>query len=225
MSRFASLVIVLGTLAFLASGPARLAAANDAAAQAHGDGGGETAALQAAAHEEPNILEFKPSLAIATLVVFLLLLGILWKFAWGPLTVALHDREERMRLTLEETERARADADRLLAEHRLQMEKAGEQVRALLDDARKSALANADEIVKKAQGEADANRERAVRDIGTARDQALQELVTRSADLAVGIAGKVLDREIRPEDHARLIADAMAQLPATPANGQGSRRS
>jgi F-type H+-transporting ATPase subunit b len=214
MSRFASLVVVLGTLAFVASGPARFAAASDT--------GGETAALEAAAHEEPNILEFKPSLAIATLVVFLLLMGVLWKFAWGPLTTALHDREERMRLTLEETERARADADRLLAEHRLQMEQAGEQVRSLLDEARRTALVNADSIVKKAQGEADASRDRAVRDIASAKDQALQELVTRSADLAVGIAGKVLDREIRPEDHARLIAEAMAQLPAAPANGHAN---
>ncbi len=135
------------------------------------------AAESGEAEAAPNILEFKPSLAIATIIVFTLLLLVLWRFAWGPLAKALHDREERMRLTAEEAERARDEAQQLMLQHRAMIEQAGEQVRAILDEGRRTAQATGDEIVKKAQSEADASRQRAERDITTARDQALQEIL------------------------------------------------
>src|SRR5438132_4555144 len=91
----------------------------------------------------PNILELKPSLALATLIVFLVLLLVLWRFAWGPLSKALHDREHHIESTLEEAERARRDSERLLAEHRAQMAQAAEQARSLMDEARRTAEASA----------------------------------------------------------------------------------
>jgi F-type H+-transporting ATPase subunit b len=179
-------------------------ASHDAAGAAHGG--------------QPNILEPQAPLAFWTLVVFLVLLAVLWKFAWGPLSKALHDREHHFQHALEETERARAEAQQLLAQHREQMEKAHQQVQAMLDEGRRDALANAEQIQRAAQAEAEATKRRALNDIESARDQALTEIWSKTADLAVGIAGKVLDRELGPDDHRRLIDQAMAELPAA-ANG------
>ena len=171
---------------------------------------------------QPDILELQLPLAFWTLVVFLVLLAVLWRFAWGPLAKALHDREHHLQHNLEQAEHARAEAERLLAQHREQMEKAHQQVQAILDEARRDAQANADEIRRAAQAEAEATRQRALNDIAMARDQALTEIWSKTADLAVGIAGKVLQRELSPDDHRRLIDQAMTELPAT-ANGTGAR--
>jgi F-type H+-transporting ATPase subunit b len=74
-----------------------------------------------------------------------------------------------------------------------------------------------------APAEAEATRQRAERDIASARDQALLELWSKSADLAVTVAGRVLARDLGPDEHRRLIEIATNELPAAPAvtNGHG----
>ena len=63
---------------------------------------------------------------------------------------------------------------------------------------------------------------RAERDIVTARDQALMELWTKSAELAVSVAGRVLARDLGPDDHRRLLETAMTDTSLKPA-GNGRR--
>lgn len=169
---------------------------------------------------EPNILEAQFPLAIFTVIVFLGLMGVLGKFAWKPLISALHNREDHFEHVLLETERARNESEQLLAEHRRRLAAAEDQVRALIEEARKSAQSAGDEIVKRAQSEAEASKVRAVRDISSAKDQALTEIWSNTADLAVSVAGKVLKKSLTEDDHRRLVESAIAELPASP-QGRG----
>ena len=172
---------------------------------------------------EPDILEPQPSLAIWTVVVFLGLLFVLGKFAWKPLLHSLHQREEHLEHVLLETERARNEGEQLLLEHRRRLAAAEEQVKALIDDARKNAQIAADDIVKKAQSEAEQSKSRAERDIATARDQALSEIWSKTANLSVSVAGRVLGKQLSDDDHRRLIDSAIAELPSVSGsvNGHG----
>lgn len=171
--------------------------------------------------EKSQLLAPQLPLAVYTLIVFGLLLALLYRFAWGPLTEALHAREHRLQHAFDEAQRARSEAAALLEQHRQQMAQAHNQVRALIDEARRDAQATADEIVRKAQAEAEASKQRAHREIGTAKDEALMEIWSRSADLAVGVAQRVLARELGPEDHRRLVARATEQLAAARAGHPG----
>lgn len=181
----------------------------------------KTGPAHAESSEQPNILEPQIPLMVVTIIVFLCLMGILWKFAWGPLSEALAERERKQAETIEAAEAANRESARLLAEHKRQMDTAAEQVRQLLDEARRQADANALTIVQKAQSEAEASRERAEREITTAKDQALSEIWTKTADLAIAVAGKVMSKEMSGDDHRRLVDSAMGELSAT---GQGGHR-
>lgn len=211
------LVLALGLLA-----PAR------AWAQAHPEPDAAKAGHEAAAAPEsgehsggaPNPLKAEPTLAIWTLLVFLCLLAVLGKYAWKPLLTALHERERHLQHTLDETERARSESEALLAEHRRQMSRAADEVRALLDQARRDAQVTAEGMIRQAQEEAEAARQRAQRDIASARDQALAEIWQKTADMAVQTAGRVLATELSPDDHRRLLDAAIRELPAAP-NGRG----
>ena len=235
MPRHPILALGLATLALslgLAFGVAdRPAFASEAPkAEAHGADHTAGTALEKvehalASHEasgEPDILEPQPSLALWTVVVFLGLLAVLTVFAWKPLLAALHHREEHLEHVLLETERARNEGEQLLAEHRRRLAAAEDQVRALIDEARKNATSAADEIIKKAQAEADASRQRAEREIGTARDQALSEIWSKTTDLAVSVAGKVLEKSLNEDDHRRLIDAAVGALPEVRPSSNGS---
>lgn len=184
---------------------------------------GHAAPTETGSHEEPQPLEPQAPLAIWTIVVFVGLMLVLWKFAWKPLAKALHEREERMEHTLQEVERAREESERLLCEHRKQMADAADQVRALIEQAHRDAETTASEIISKAHGEAESALHRAQREIVNAKDEALVELWNKAAELAVSVAGKVLTRELSAEEHHRLIARAIEELPAAPAgtNGHG----
>lgn len=214
-----SLIFTVASL--LGAAGSHSARAEDPKKDAHAPAtaGGEAHATEA--HAEPNILEPQISLMLVTVLVFICLLAILWKFAWGPLSEALTERERKQTETIAAAENAKNESARLLKEHKKQLDTAAEQVREMLDEARRQADANAMTIVQKAQSEAEASRERAEREIGTAKDQALSEIWQKTADLAVSVAGKVLSKEMNGDDHRRLVDSAMGELSAT--NGHGGR--
>ena len=165
-------------------------------------------------HKSPNITQVETPLAIYTVIVFGLLLAILARFAWRPLIRAMHEREAHLQQVLLDSERARDDAETIAANHRKQLAGAADEVRALIEQARKEAQISADSIVRKAQAEAESARERAEREISGARDQALMEIWSKTADLAVSVAGRVLDKELGDADHRRLVEAALNELPS-----------
>lgn len=182
-------------------------AATGEAHEAGGHGGGGHGG-------EANILEPQPTLAIYTLIVFLLLLAVLWRFAWGPLSKALHDREHKLENAFIEAERARNEAAELLEQHRRQMDQVQDEVRKIMDEANRKAQVVYDDRLKQAQADAQATADRAHREIAAAKDEALGEIWTKSADLAATIARRVLPRELNEDDHRRLVQSAIEHLPA-----------
>jgi F-type H+-transporting ATPase subunit b len=176
---------------------------------------------QAEAKHEPDIMEPQAKLAIWTLIVFVGLVLVLGKYAWKPLIKALEERETHLQNVLLDSEKARNEAEAIAAEHRKKLAQASDEIRAMIDEARKEAQVAAASIISKAQAEAESSRHRAEREIAGAKDQALMEIWSSTADLAVSVAGKVLSKELGEADHRRLVDMAMSELPA---NGrEGSR--
>lgn len=199
--------------------------ANAWAAQNAEAPGQTTAATHGAgADEKPNPMEVQPALVVWTVVVFVCLFLLLGRFAWKPLMLALHQREEHLEHALLQTEKARNESEQLLAEHRRLLAQADERIKSMLDKAHKDAQAMADEIVRQAQAEASAARDRAQREIATARDQALSEIWSQTASIAVSVAGRVLTKELGPDEHRRLLDLAIKELPAAPVSSNGHGR-
>jgi F-type H+-transporting ATPase subunit b len=173
-------------------------------------------ATGAAEHEEgvhkPNVMTIDPDLAIFTAIVFLMLLAVLWKFAWGPISEALDRREGSIASQIEEAKRSNEESKRLLAEHQAHLNRAADEVKGLLDQARRDADSQRQHILAEAQRAAAAERDRALREIGAAKNQALHDLTQHSVDAAVELAGRIVGRELTPESHAELIRETLPQL-------------
>lgn len=163
-------------------------------------------------NKEPQ--EWKADLAIYTFLVFLLLLVILTKFAWKPINDALEAREHRIAEHIAAAERQNAEAKVMLGEYERKLAAAQDQVRAILDEARKDAEHAHQELLAKARADAAAEMDRAKREIDTAKGQALKELAEKSTDLAIGLAGRIVGKELQSVDHARLVQEAIAGLPS-----------
>jgi F-type H+-transporting ATPase subunit b len=159
-------------------------------------------------------LDWKTDLALWTLVIFVLLLLVLWKFAWGPISQGLLKREQHISNEIAEAERHRQEAHRLLAQYEAKLAASQEEVRAILDAARRDAQQAGQEILEKTKAEALAQQQRAVHEIETATAAALQEVAQRGATLAVDLAGKILRKRLDPGQDAQLIQEAMAGFAA-----------
>ncbi len=159
-----------------------------------------------------SILDIRWDLGLWTLVVFLLLLWILSKLAWKPMLEGLKRREDNIRGAIEEAEKARTDARKIQGELQAQLNRAGEQVREILEEGRRDAQVVKDEMVAAARQENAADRDRLHREIETAKDQAIKQLWEQTAQLATLISAKAIRRQLTEDDHRRLVDEALAEL-------------
>jgi F-type H+-transporting ATPase subunit b len=161
-------------------------------------------------------------LAIWTLVVFLVLLWVLSRFAWKPMLQGLEQRENTIRTELEQAQAERKEAQALNERWKGEMAKAQDQVRELLEEARRNGQRASEELLNRAKADAQAERERGRREIALATDQALQQIAAQTANLAALVSSKVVRRQMTPEDHRQLVDEALAELSqARRKNGQG----
>ena len=159
-----------------------------------------------------SLEELQADLAIWTAVVFLVLLAILWKFAWGPLTRGLEKREQRIADEIASAERTNAEARELLGEYQQRLSASGQEVQQMLQAARRDAEKVGHEIAEKARAEAEAEQRRKVEEIELAADDAIRELGEQSARLAIELAGKIVAAKLDPEDHSHLIEQAVTNF-------------
>jgi F-type H+-transporting ATPase subunit b len=160
--------------------------------------------------EAVDPLAFKPDLAVFTGVVFLVLLAILWVFAWGPIVRGLEKREQRIAEEIASAERRNTDARTLLEEYQQKLAASGEEVQQMLERARRDAEQVGQRIVEKARTDAEAEHQRMLGEIEAASDDALKDLARQSATLAVELAGRIVAAKLDPTAHSRLIEQAVA---------------
>jgi F-type H+-transporting ATPase subunit b len=150
--------------------------------------------------------------AVWTLLIFGLVLFVLGKYAWGPLLESLQQREKFIRESLEQAKADRESAESRLKEYEEKLTSARAEATAIVEEGRRDADEVRQRIEDEARGEADKMVERARREIQIAQQTAIKELYAASASLATDLAGRVLGREIKPEDHERLIAESLDEL-------------
>ncbi|HEY0009252.1 MAG TPA: F0F1 ATP synthase subunit B [Tepidisphaeraceae bacterium] len=150
--------------------------------------------------------------ALVTLIVFVVLVILLTKMAWGPIAKGLGEREAKIRRDIEEAEAARRRALGQQAEYEAQLARAGDEVRAILEKAQADAQASATRIKMQAQQEAEEAKERALRDIEASRSAAVAEIHQHAADLSTRVAEKILRRNLNAEDQRELVRSALDQL-------------
>jgi F-type H+-transporting ATPase subunit b len=176
-----------------------------------------TASAKSAGHEpaeKPSIITPVVDLTIWTIIVFVVLLAVLGRYAWKPMLDGLQRREQNIHAAMEEAQRARDEAQKVQAQFQAQMNEAAERVREMMDVARRDAQQLNDEMVAKAKSEITAERDRLRREIESARDQALSEIWNQTAQLATQISAKAIRRGLSEEDHRRLVDEALGELTA-----------
>ena len=161
---------------------------------------------------ESNVFAGDLGNAVWTLVIFVAVVLVLGKFAWGPLLDTLQKREEFIRDSLQKAKADREEAKTQLAEYTRQVRESRAQATAIVEEGRRDAEELKRKIEEDGRAEAERLVERARREIDLAKQTALKEIYEGGARFATLAAAKVIGREVAQADHERLIAESIASL-------------
>ncbi|MFP4139815.1 MAG: F0F1 ATP synthase subunit B [Planctomycetota bacterium] len=150
--------------------------------------------------------------AIATIIIFLLLLVVLGKWAWKPIVAQLQQREQAIAASIERAEKREIDAQTLISDYEARMEQVQIEARELLEKTRKESARTRDEMIETARQEAAESVKSAQESIDQARREAMRDLYDETARLAADIAGQVIQKGLSEEEHQRLVQESLQQI-------------
>ena len=214
---FASVLLALGGL--LALAPAAHAQENGDEPQLSEDTEecihlAEEADDPAACQEAPSPIMPAADEFIWGSIAFLVLLFLLWKFAYPSIRQGMEARTERIRADLASAEDAKTEAQTVLDQYRAQLADAKAEAGRIIEEARAAADAVKRDHEARIQTVLADIRARAVADIDSAKAQAMADLRGEVAQLAIGAAEVVVGRSLDEATQVQLVEDYINQVAA-----------
>jgi len=158
------------------------------------------------------LVQLDPGLFFWTIAVFLTLLFLLKKFAWGPLLAALEERQAGIRKSLDDADTAKRELAEVQAKASALIGQARTEAETILSEARTDGARIRQELREAAQKEAETITRNAQQQIQLERDRAVSEIRQQAVELSVMIASKLIRRNLTREDNEALINDALHQV-------------
>ena len=158
------------------------------------------------------LVQLDPGLFVWTILTFLLLLTVLTKFAWNPLLKMLKDREELIRSSLEDAEKAQTELAKLNAEGEKIINKARAEAQEILSQCKSSAATLKEETLKDAKEKAKVIADNAEKQILVEKEKAIEEIKSEVVNLSLSVAEKLIKKNISVEDNKALIDESLSQV-------------
>jgi F-type H+-transporting ATPase subunit b len=155
------------------------------------------------------LVQLDPGLFVWTILTFLLLVFVLAKFAWKPLLKMLQDREDMVRSSLEDAEKAKSELERLNEESEAIMAKARSEAQSILADGKAAAEKVKDDIIAKSKEQANKIREDAGNQIQVEKDKAISEIKKEVVNLTLSVAEKLIQKNLSDADNKSLIEESL----------------
>ena len=164
-------------------------------------------------HEKPSLLSVNPGLIIWTIIIFVLLLILLKKVAWGPLIKALNNREETIKSSIENAEQQLKDAQELLEQNKKVLSEANAQAQKIIIDGREMATKLRDDIVNKASEDSRKIVEQSKQEIEQQKVTAMEQMKDEISDLAIKTAEIILNETLDAKKQKKIVDDFLNRIP------------
>ncbi len=134
------------------------------------------------------------------------------RFLFKPVHEILEKRRAAADVEIIQAEETKAKAEAIRAEYERNMQDARQKANEILDSARNTAAIQSEKILKEAQDQTLAMKNKAEKEIAQEKKKAVNEVKGEIGDMAVEIAGKVIEREINEKDHEKLIDEFISNV-------------
>jgi F-type H+-transporting ATPase subunit b len=177
-----------------------LVTANPVFAQEEGQGG---------------LLAIDTGLMVWTVLVFLIVLGLLYRFAYPHILGAVEAREARIRDLLAQAETDREAARVAVEGQQKQLDETRTRILEMVAEGRLTGERTRDELIAEGRRNAEELLHRARRDVRQELDSALEELRVEAVEIALAAASKLVDRNLDEVDNRRLVREYLAEIEAS----------
>jgi F-type H+-transporting ATPase subunit b len=161
--------------------------------------------------ETPNVFAFSQNVSFWTLVIFLVLLAVLAKWAFPPILGYAAAREKRIQDSLDEAKRTRDEAAALLAQQRQELTGARQEAQHIITDAKQAAEKVRTELINQAKADQETMLTRAKQEIDRERERAVESIRHEAVDLAIAAAAKLMEKKLGAEDDRRLVSEFLGR--------------
>ena len=146
------------------------------------------------------------------IISFALLSVVLIKFAYPPIKKSMEERTEKIRHSLDDAEKAKVDAESVLAEYNRQLADARAESSRIIEEARAQAETVRRDLIAKAEADATELRQRTAEQATAERNRVMGELQSQVASLAIELAEKVVESNLDREANTRLIENYISSV-------------
>lgn len=150
--------------------------------------------------------------SVMTLVAFIVLMYVIYRFAWGPIMQILDERQAKIQQDLQSAEAQNHESQAMSQQAQAKLLEAQTEAATIIEEAKAQAVPVKNTMIQEAQAEIQTMKDAAKRDIERERDLALQSMDQDVTRLSLVIAEKIIQRELTDEDHRRLIEDYIRRL-------------
>ena len=158
------------------------------------------------------LVQVDPGLYVWTIIIFLVLLFLLIKFAWKPLLAMLEKREDNIRQSLLNAEKARIELANVKEDTEKLLDKARTESQAIVAAGKKNAERMKDEIIEKAQSKSDSLLVEVKKQIHVEKERAIADVKAEVVNLSMEIAQKLIKKNLTKEDNLKLINDSLNSI-------------
>ena len=152
--------------------------------------------VPAAESQMGSVLAVSDKMVGLTWLAFLLACFALYKLAWKPICQALDRREDKIRQSLKEAAAIQAQAAMDREAQKLMMAEAAKEAAAIVERARAAAEATAKAVEANSRAESENLIRDAQAEIVRAKEKAVADLRREASDLALEVAGRVLEKKL-----------------------------
>jgi F-type H+-transporting ATPase subunit b len=159
-----------------------------------------------------DLLSPNPGVMVWTLVIFVLLLFVLSKFAFKPLFAAVEAREQALADAIEGAKRDRAETEAALAQQRAQLEAARNEAQQIIADSRATAEKMRTDLLAQTKQQQEEMIEQARRAIEGEKSAAIADLRKEAVDLAIAGASRVIEQNLDSATNRKIVESFLASL-------------
>jgi len=161
-----------------------------------------------------GIMDLNPGLTLWTAITFLVLIFVLWKFAFGPISKMLVERETTIRDSIDSARKEREEAEKLLAQQKDALLKAQREAAELAKRNQQEMENFRTQLTAQAKKEADDLVTAARKSIQEEKKLAVTQLRAEVADLAVAAAARIVKSSLDEKTQRQLVDEYIKDLPA-----------
>ena len=165
-----------------------------------------------ASGESGGLMDINPGLIFWTVITFVLLLLLLRKVAWKPILSALDKRESDIKESLEQAEKAKEEAQKILDQNQANLAKAEDESKKIIEQSRAYAENLKEQLMKDSKEQAKKIVEDASDEIQRQKDAAFEELKIQIAEIAVNAAEKIIKQNVDAEKNKQIVAKYLDEV-------------